>query len=80
MNTKLIEELRWQAGVTIDESENISYAFTPQMLEEYTKLVVQECIKVCEDFDGVDNFEQHLNPRTIRYECAAEIRETFGVE
>lgn len=67
MNVELIEELRWQAGVTIDgfEFENIAYAFTPQMLEEYTKLVVQECIRVVEetnlvDDDPVINIKEHF--------------------
>lgn len=49
-------------------------------LEKFAELIIQECIKICEDMDGVDNFEQYMHPRSPRYDCACEIREHFGVE
>jgi hypothetical protein len=49
-------------------------------VEKFAELIIQECISICEDMDGVDNFEQMMHPRTPRYDCAIEIREHFGVE
>lgn len=49
-------------------------------LEKFAVLIIEECIKICEDMDGVDNFEQMMNPRTPRYDCVCEIKEHFGVE
>jgi hypothetical protein len=47
---------------------------------EYAKLIVQECRKVITDFDGVEDFEYMLNPRSVRWDCDCEIRDHFGLE
>lgn len=56
------------------------YTILHNQFEEFAKLIIKECISICEDMDGVDNFEQMMHPRTSRYDCAEEIKEHFGVE
>ena len=78
MNTELIEDLRWQARTATNGvgSANISYAFTPQMLEEYTKLVVQECIKIIDPPNDLCGMMEMAH-RGIDVQ---NIKEHFGVE
>jgi hypothetical protein len=52
----------------------------PELLEKFAELIIQECRNVITDFDGVENYEYIMNPRTIRYECDCEIRDHFGLE
>lgn len=47
---------------------------------EYARLIIQECRNVITDFDGVENHEYTLNPRSVRYDCDCEIRDHFGIE
>lgn len=47
---------------------------------EYAKLIIQECRNVITDFDGVENYEYTLNPRSVRYDCDCEIKDHFGIE
>ena len=44
--------------------------------EKFAELIVQECVAICQDVDGEDN----IDARSGRQDCAAEIREHFGVE
>ena len=60
--------------------EPVRYSITDEQKAKFAKLIIQECISICEDMDGVDNFEQMMHPRTPRYDCAIEIREHFGVK
>lgn len=88
MNKELINRLRLDAGiaqvansaklVVINRDGNIIDPIVG--LEKFAELIIEECIKICEDMDGVDNFEQMMNPRTPRYDCVCEIKEHFGVE
>lgn len=80
MNKELIEDMRWEAKSKAVGPTNITYAFTPDELEKFAELIVQKCISICEDMDGVDNFVQMMHPRTSRYDCVCEIKEHFGVE
>ena len=52
----------------------------PELLEKFAMSIVEKCIEICKDMDGVDNFEQYMHPRSPRYDCACEIRDYFGVE
>jgi len=47
---------------------------------EYAKLIIQECRNVITDFDGVENYEYNLNPRSVRWDCDCEIRDHFDIE
>ena len=88
MNKELINKLRLDAGiaqlsdsaklVVINRDGNIIDPIFG--LEKFAELIIKECIAICEDTDGVDNFEQTMHPMTSRYDCACEIREHFGVE
>ena len=56
---------------------------TPQGLEwfdnfkeQFTLLIVRECVAICKDIDGEDN----IDARSGRQDCAVEIKEHFGVE
>ena len=51
-----------------------------ELLEKFAELIIQECRNVITDFDGVENYEYVMNPRSIRYECDCEIRDHFGLE
>jgi lipoprotein NlpI len=86
MLNDLINGFRLQAGISrldndprlvvIDKQGNI---IDPLIgLEKFARLIVEQCVTICEDMDGVDNFEQMIHPRTPRYDCAVEIREHFG--
>jgi hypothetical protein len=44
--------------------------------EKFAKLIVRECVAICQDVDGEDN----IDARSGRQDCAVEIREHFGVE
>jgi hypothetical protein len=54
--------------------------FYEHELKKFAELIVKECIDICEDMCGVDNFVQMMHPRTSRYDCANEIKEHFGVK
>ena len=45
-------------------------------IEKFAELIVQECVAICQDVDGEDNIDARLG----RQDCAAEIKEHFGVE
>jgi len=45
-------------------------------MSKFAELIVRECIAICQDVDGEDN----IDARSGRQDCAAEIREHFGVE
>jgi hypothetical protein len=49
-------------------------------LEEFAKLIIQECRNVITDFDGVEDYEYILNPRSVRWDCDCEIRDHFELD
>lgn len=82
MNDRIVQ-LAEQAGWFVDDGDIFADdCFDPvnTNLEKFAELIVRECIKICEDMDGVDNFKTYMHPRTPRYDCALEIKEHFGVE
>jgi len=78
MNEKLINSLMWKAGARFEMMNWVDYEKFDY--EKFAELIIAECVAVCENMDGVDNFEQYMHPRTPRYECAIEIKEHFGVK
>ena len=45
-------------------------------VKKFAKLIVKECVAICQDTDGEDN----IDARSGRQDCAVEIQEHFGVE
>jgi hypothetical protein len=45
-------------------------------VEKFAKLIVLECVSICQDVDGEDN----IDARSGRQDCAVEIKKHFGVE
>ena len=45
-------------------------------VEKFVELIVRECVAICQDVDGEDN----IDARSGRQDCAAEIKQHFGVE
>ncbi len=43
---------------------------------KFAELIVLECVNVCEDVDGEDNFDAKCG----RQDCVVEIKEHFGIE
>lgn len=71
MNEKgkeIVETFRWLARDN-DSYSNIIYAFTPQQLETFAKLIVNECAHVADK-----NFNKGFCPTGIH------IKQHFGVE
>jgi hypothetical protein len=85
---KLLNELRLDAGISRLEDNlrlvvvNKEGKITDPLegLEKFAELIIQECRKVITDFDGVEDFEYTLNPRSVRWDCDCEIRDHFGLE
>jgi hypothetical protein len=85
---KLLNELRLDAGiyrlednlrlVSVNKEGKITDPL--EALEKFAELIIQECRKVITDFDGVEDFEYTLNPRSVRWDCDCEIRDHFGLE
>lgn len=44
--------------------------------EKYAELIVRECVAICQDTDGEEDFYA----KSGRQDCAVEIGEHFGVE
>jgi hypothetical protein len=78
MNKQIVDLLMWKAGARFEMMNWVDYEKFDY--EKFAQLIVKECVAICEDMDGVDDFEQHMNPKTSRYDCAIEIKEHFGVE
>ena len=70
-----IQQLAEQAGFYYtDKTGFITPAgCDPKKLAE---LIVAECVAICKDIDGEDN----IDARSGRQDCAAEIKQHFGVE
>jgi hypothetical protein len=49
-------------------------------LERFAEAIVNECRKVITDFDGVEDYEYKLNPRSVRWDCSCELRDHFEIE
>lgn len=47
---------------------------------EVAAKIIEECINVIEDFNGVENFSYMINPRHERLNISCEIKEHFGLE
>jgi hypothetical protein len=52
----------------------------PEVLEKFAEEIVNECRKIIVDFDGVENYEYTMNPRSVRWECWSELRDYFNIE
>jgi hypothetical protein len=57
-----------------------AWVVNQETLDRFALLIITRCREVITDFDGVENFEQQLNPRSVRWECDAELRDYFGLE
>jgi hypothetical protein len=77
-----IEKLAKEANVyrRINNGDGWDFTCNEKELQKFAELIIAECVAVCENMDGVDNFEQYMHPRTPRYDCAIEIKEHFGVK
>jgi hypothetical protein len=70
MSNERIRELSKQAG------QGDMFSVPPKFIDLFAKLIVAECVAVCQDVDGEDN----IDARSGRQDCAVEIKEHFGVE
>lgn len=66
----LIEDMRWEARTKVTGKSNVSYAFTPDELEKFATLIIQECIKVADD--------SQYKCRT--FPVSTTIRDHFGIK
>jgi hypothetical protein len=71
--------LIWKAIASVGYNDSWSQV-DPEVLEKFAELIIQECRKVITDFDGVEDCEYVLNPRSVRWDCDCEIRDYFGLE
>lgn len=69
--------LMWKASIGYNDSWS---QVDPEVLEKFAEAIVNECRKVIVDFDGVENYEYILNPRSIRWDCWCELRDHFKIE
>jgi hypothetical protein len=69
--------LIWKASVGYNDSWS---QVDPEVLEKFAELIIKECRKVITDFDGVEDYEYVINPRSVRWDCDCEIRDYFGLE
>jgi hypothetical protein len=70
----LLHDAKYNAYGEVIEGDY--YEFDPVELVGFVKLIVRECVAICQDIDGEDS----LDGRCARQDCAVEIREHFGVE
>ena len=71
-----IRKLAEQSGLNIPLDTEYNGHIYRHALEKFAKLIVSECVDICQDIDGEDN----IDARSGRQDCAVEIREHFGVE
>jgi hypothetical protein len=70
MSNERIRELSKQAG------QGDMFSVPPKFIDLFAKLIVRECVAVCQDVDGEDN----IDARSGRQDCAVEIKEHFGMK
>ena len=75
MNQALYESLSKKAAHLMPKDRLNPYDYSLYM-KILAELIVRECIAICKDIDGEDN----IDARSGRQDCAAEIKEHFGVE
>ena len=78
MNTQ-IQKLAKQAGIwqpTFDHKTWVrgEYVASPGELEKFAKLIVRECIEVCNSRVGNSDYN------TGRMHCVSDLKEHFGVK
>jgi len=82
MMNERIKELALDAGLLnyVDHETPRHYFINgnaeQEDVEKFAKLIVLECVSICQDVDGEDN----IDARSGRQDCAVEIKEHFGVE
>ena len=72
-----LHTLIWKASIGYNDSWS---QVDPKVLEKFAELIIQECRHVITDFDGVEDYEYSMNPRSVRRDCDCEIRDHFGLE
>ena len=77
--TERIQELAKQAGIwqpTFDHKTWVrgEYVASPGELEKFAKLIVRECIEVCNSRVGNSDYN------TGRMHCVSDLKEHFGVK
>ncbi len=81
MNKELIENMRWEAKSTVVGPTNITYAFTPDELEKYTELVVQECLSLMTlELRNMGHLLTNPPQNAGIWDARNAIRKRFGVE
>jgi uncharacterized protein YutE (UPF0331/DUF86 family) len=70
MNERVVELIK-QSGTDVSGKWMSMY-----QVEKFAKLIVQECVDICQDTDG----EEDAMALCGRLDCAVEIREHFGIE
>ena len=61
---------------TADFDAGSYYVATPDRMQRFAELIVQECVEVCEALKEDDGFDANF----ARTTCANEIRQHFGVD
>lgn len=69
--------LMWKASLGYNDSWS---KVDQKVLERFAESIVMECRKVVVDFDGVEDYEYGLNPRSVRWDCWCELRDYFKIE
>jgi len=85
-STQLIQEMARRAGATDEHGHQAGpvYSFTEQELDDFAKLIVQECVNICE-VNG-DTYQYSYTPAKARLAnstskyCGMLIKKHFGVE
>ena len=76
MNEKF-KQLALEAKMgTADFDAGSYYVATPDRMQRFAELIVQECVEVCEALKEDDGFDANF----ARTTCANEIRQHFGVD
>ena len=60
---------------TADFDAGSYYVATPDRMQQFCELIVQECVEVCEALKEDDGFDANF----ARTTCANEIKQHFGV-
>lgn len=85
MNTELIDTIAFDSGChrhsfhDPHHSNLDGFIISRETLDKFAEAIVNECRKVIVDFDGVEDYEYKLNPRSVRWECSFELRDHFRI-
>ena len=80
MNKRMREPfhtLIWKASVGYNDNWS---QVDPEVLEKFAEAIVNKCREIIVDFDGVEDYEYSLNPRSVRWDCWCELRDHFKIE